>query len=298
MEKRINIAIAGTSGYIVESLVPYLETHITESVNIQKMSLRTGICNFDEIDVVIHAAGLVPGKETKVQDFYRINSDLTKTVAMQAKKAGVTYFIYLSTIAVYGRMPSIAFESLKELPEIPSTPYGESKLLAEKALNSFASDNFVVGICRVPDVYGGTNIDYLQRYINIYNKYKVIGINPKCYVEKKRSAVYIDNLCSCITAMIKYHYNGVCIPHDKDPISTFDYIRILGEINKYELRESRLCGIIIEMVNALTNRFDLFYGGFDLSDSNAIMYERISASEGCKKAIEDFRKENIHLDEY
>ena len=130
----MDIKITGTKGYIVESLLPYLKKKFVHDT-VSAISVRNKELDLVGTDVLIHVAGLVPGRTKDNSEYYRVNYELTVELAELAKKAGVRHFIYFSTIAVYGRSPSFHGKlGFQEGTEKPVTPYGDSKLMAEKAL--------------------------------------------------------------------------------------------------------------------------------------------------------------------
>ena len=289
----MRVAITGTSGFVVDALVPYLKKNQTWEV--KTISVRGDTLDFRGTDVLVHVAGLIPGKEKCNDEYYQVNFELTKKICELAKNQGVGQFVYFSTIAVYGSVPRTkSAEGFFDVLESPSTPYGESKLFAEKAILRLQDEKYKVSILRVPDVYGEKNIDYLQRYINIMNKYKHFLINPRVYEDCKRSAIHIDNLCSCVESVIQTKWGGIMIPHDAEPLSTFEYVTLLAEMYHIILIPSRLAGSFIKLVNRITGKFEFFYGRFDasLDRDESLEYQIISARDGCKKALNEFQPDH------
>jgi nucleoside-diphosphate-sugar epimerase len=87
-------------------------------------------------DVVLHVAGAILGVGR--QDFIRANVEGTRNVAAAARANGVKRVVFISSLAA--REPGIG-------------PYGESKLLAEQLLQSYAQ-HFSLKILRPAAVYG------------------------------------------------------------------------------------------------------------------------------------------------
>jgi nucleoside-diphosphate-sugar epimerase len=104
-------------------------------------------------DVVFHLAAKVhapPGADSA--EFARVNIEGTRNVVEAAVESGVASFVFFSTVAVYP-------ESDEELDEnsatAPATPYGASKLAAEKiALERAAEAGMMATALRLPVVYG------------------------------------------------------------------------------------------------------------------------------------------------
>jgi nucleoside-diphosphate-sugar epimerase len=110
---------------------------------------------FEGVDCVIHAAGKAHAKYSSkkyLTEMFRVNAKGTRIFAEAAAKAGVRRFVFLSTIAVHG---DISGEVRENSPLMPRTPYGTSKLEAERALEEISrSSGMEVVILRLPMVYG------------------------------------------------------------------------------------------------------------------------------------------------
>lgn len=105
------------------------------------------------VDAVIHAAalhaphvGLVPDAE-----FQRVNVEGTRTLAMLAREAGVSRFVFTSTTALYGHaiVPGHCTWITERTPPQPRTVYHRSKLAAEQWLEEAASPGFQVRVIRM-----------------------------------------------------------------------------------------------------------------------------------------------------
>lgn len=111
------------------------------------------------VNVIFHLAAKVHAlAEVKSDEaeYYRINTTGTKNILNAAEQNNVAKFVFFSTVKVYGEIiPGIdnSHRAITEQDEtIPDTPYGQSKLDAEKlVLNSAVAD---VTILRLSMVYG------------------------------------------------------------------------------------------------------------------------------------------------
>jgi nucleoside-diphosphate-sugar epimerase len=84
------------------------------------------------VDVVHHNAALVP--LTKSGDlFWEVNVNGARTVAEEAVKAGISYFIHMSSSALFGKAE---FPITNATPPCPAEPYGKSKLEGELAVRA------------------------------------------------------------------------------------------------------------------------------------------------------------------
>ena len=83
---------------------------------------------------------------------FSVNLDGTLQLARAAKQAGVGRFVFASSCSLYGAAGSRAVAEDAEL--YPVTPYGETKVLAERDLSSLADDTFSPTYMRNATAYG------------------------------------------------------------------------------------------------------------------------------------------------
>lgn len=169
-----NLLISGANGYLGSSFI----NQYSDKYNFEKFSLLTQKLEdiiFDSMDVVLHCAALVHQKvEHPYTKYYEVNVEYPLKLAKLAKENGVKQFVFISTIAVYG-------EDEEKLDENtvcnPITPYGKSKLEAEKELLKLSDDSFVVSIIRPPMVYGKDAPGNIDSLIKLVKKLPIIPLN-------------------------------------------------------------------------------------------------------------------------
>ena len=94
-----------------------------------------------DVSGIIHAAALKSVDESieKRNEYMEVNYHATVSILEIAKQANVKSFIFCSSAAVYGS-PNTE-ELIKESdPTNPMSPYGETKLLAEHAVESYLNE--------------------------------------------------------------------------------------------------------------------------------------------------------------
>ena len=110
-------------------------------------------------DVVLHAAGkahFVPRTEAEKQVFYDVNYQGTVNLCKALENVGVPQsMVYISSVAVYGC--ESGEEIAEDHPLKGSSPYAESKIMAEKYLVDWcARHGVILGILR-PSMLAGKN---------------------------------------------------------------------------------------------------------------------------------------------
>lgn len=255
------ILITGKNSYIGTSLENWLmrepDKYKVDTVDMKDWSWKEK--DFSQYHVVFHVAAVVHQNEnTKMKELYlRVNRDLPIEVAKKAKEAGVSQFIFMSTMAVYGEEGKLGQELIINLntPVKPNTYYGISKVEAEEELKKLNDDKFRVVVLRPPMVYGPNCPGNYSRLEKLAIKLPVFPM-----IDNKRSMLHIDKLCKCVKEYIDNEVEGLYFPQDDKYVNTSLMVKELAEKNGKSIHLSKAAGIIIKLIGKRVNLINKVFG--------------------------------------
>jgi len=244
----MRILVTGASGFVGRALCTELlrQKHVVVAVvrnknNALGVSIETAtVCAIDHhtdwsatlrhVDVVVHLAARVhvmrDHADNPLAEFRKVNVAGTLNLAMQAAKAGVKRFIFISSVKVNGEHTDVGIALTEESLVNPQDAYGISKLEAEQGLMLIAQQTGMeVVVIRPPLVYGAgvkANFATMMRMV------KLCFPLPFGAIYNTRSFVYIDNLVSLILKCIDHPAaaNQVFLVSDGHDLSTTELLRV------------------------------------------------------------------------
>jgi UDP-glucose 4-epimerase len=219
------ILITGADSFIGKNIQKYSENKQVKEVSL--IENNPSDIDFSEVDVVIHLAAIVH-QTSKIdeQEYFRINTDLCLNVAEHARKGGVSQFIYLSTIKVYGGPSGSPLRRNENSECHPDDAYGKSKYAAEVGLMNMNDDNFIVSIIRTPLVYGEGVKANMQSLIRLVD---ILPILPFGKAENRRNFTFAGNLVGYIDRVIELKVAGIFIAMDEKALTITELVRYISE---------------------------------------------------------------------
>ncbi len=214
------VMVTGASGFVGRALCDHLEN---EGYRVRKVmrlghSLRPGLdIGIEDIgvstdwleavtgvDAIVHLAARVhvmrASSESALEAFRQTNVLGTDGLALQAARAGVRRFLFLSSVKVNGEA-SAQHPFVESDPIAPKDAYGASKAEAEARLHIIASETGMeVVILRPPLVYGPwVRANFLSLLRTVDSGVPL----PFLSISNLRSLVFVGNLvdalCACLT---------------------------------------------------------------------------------------------------
>jgi len=140
--------------------VQWLKADITLS------DLSTAVSN---VDTIFHLAAYFSMSESQVECdlMHHINVRGTTRLAKACKQAGVSHFIYVSSIAA---CESGLVSTINESNGFPTSAYGKSKKNAEEIVQRMAGNGFEVTVLRPTALFGENHLGSVYEIIKIINK--------------------------------------------------------------------------------------------------------------------------------
>jgi len=246
-----SIFMTGGSGFVGSNFIKLF------SSNYEIVTYKKGTIVHVDQDVIIHLAGKAHDlkKVSSSEEYYRVNTELTKEIFDAFLESEAKVFITLSSVkSVADEVEGVLTE--EHIPN-PITHYGKSKLLAEQyILSKEIPQGKRVYILRPCMIHGPGNKG------NLNLLYKLVSKNipwPLGAFENKRSFCSIDNLMFVLRELIEREDipSGVYNVADDEPLSTNELIRLIAQSQNRIPKVWNISKKIIEGVTSIGDKLHL-----------------------------------------
>lgn len=224
------VMLVGVGGYIGGKFTEYINKNYPDwQVDaVDSMNRKWADADFTGYDAVYNVSGLAHAnaRQGTEEQYYAVNGQLPIDVAMKAKAEGVSMFVQMSSMVVYGDMSGLGEEKNIFEDTVPAEPtiYGKSKMMAERGLHKLVDETFQVAIIRPPLIYSEYARDNFPRLVNFAKKMPVF---PK--MKNQQSMVYVDNLCELIHLIIEHNIGGIYYPQQEVYIETSKIVKDIAD---------------------------------------------------------------------
>ena len=303
------LLVTGATGFVGRQLIPLLTAHgyhvraatrrpaeYADAFVVGEIGPKTDWEQaLEGIDCVIHLAGRAHVLEETATDplsLYRtVNVEGTRCLARAAVNAGVSRFIYISSIKVNG-------ESTAEKPftagdePAPLDAYGITKHEAETALWEEVDQRQTEAcVIRPPLVYGPQVKGNLQRLIRLVRSRLPLPLGS---VRNARSLVSVDNLNDLIIRCVDHPSvaSRTFLVSDGDDLSTVELIGQIGSAMGCKVRLLPVPPGLLRSVFRLAGRsgeYERLCGSLqvDIAETRQILNwsPPVSVTEGIRKMV-------------
>ncbi|MCF2218030.1 NAD-dependent epimerase/dehydratase family protein [Chryseobacterium sp. PS-8] len=161
----MKVLFTGANGFLGKNVIPLLQKKNFEVKTFGTsnadyiFNITQAITPFKEkFDIVFHAAGKahsVPKTKEEESVFYKVNFEGTKKLCNALEENLPEYFVFISTVAVYGK--DFGENITEDTPLEGYTPYAKSKLMAEEFLTKWCKEKKVKLFILRPSLIAGPN---------------------------------------------------------------------------------------------------------------------------------------------
>lgn len=284
------VLITGAGSYIGESFADYAAMHYP-NLSIDTVDMVDGTWRARDIfgyDTVVHMAGIAHSDVGRADEeikkkYYDINTKLAIETAQKAKKSGVSQFVFMSSMIVYGDSDPYGKTKVIDEHTLPSPAnfYGDSKWQADQAVRKLGDDRFHVAVLRPPMIYGRGS---KGNYPLLAKLARILPVFPD--VDNQRSMLYIDNFCEFLCLLVLSGERGIYFPQNAEYGKTSDIVKIINEIADRKIKVTKLLNPIVKVASYIPGKVSRLV---NKSFGNNVYKQYLSIYDGLDYQIHSFK---------
>jgi nucleoside-diphosphate-sugar epimerase len=278
----VNIFLTGSSGFVGKQIASTYDIYrhtarklelienksffLVDSIN----SNTDWSMAFDDIDVVIHLAGLAHSTQFSIEEYDDVNVKGAICLANAAALSGVKRFVFVSSIGVNGTVTQANPFTVDSLPN-PHNGYAQSKFAAELGLRKMAAETGLeLVIVRPTLVYGPQapgNFGLLTKLV------KKLPMLPFGLANNKRDFIAVQNLADLlITCAIHPNAAGhTFLASDMETVSIKQFTNAIADGLDKKTFQLPIPVSLMRLVGKLTGKsamIEQLYGNLQVDSSN------------------------------
>lgn len=292
------VLITGAGSYIGDSFKHYATEHYGKNFTVDTVDMigdEWRKKDFSMYDTVFHVAGIAHSDVENINEamrkkYYGVNTELAIEVCQRAKKSGISQFILMSSMIVYGAGTEYGKKKVidEHTEPFPANIYGDSKWQADKGVRKMGNEEFHVAVLRSPMIYGKGSKGNYPKLAKLARK---LPFFPD--VDNNRSMLYIDNLCEFLCLLILSNESGVYFPQNKEYTKTSDMVQ---RIRKIHGKNIYLCKVLNPVV-AISSHIPGKIGRLvDKAFGSVIYDQRLSTYEGMDYHVVDLKDSILYTE--
>ncbi|MBU3104467.1 NAD-dependent epimerase/dehydratase family protein [Clostridium gasigenes] len=226
----------------------------------------------------------IPISEDEIKEFFNINTGATENIFKLAIENNVERVIFYSTVSVYEESNEILnVNNIKK----PKTPYGKSKLMAEKiGLKLYKEKGLPLTIIEPVTVYGGADVGNFKKLEKFINKGVSVIFGDG---ENKKTVIYYKDLIEMTINIAKDNNAiGKVIICGTENISVQDINKsLISRVNKRVLK-IRINKWVSKFIIKVSNILGLSIFKKIGRQIKVLMNNNIYEIEGCKRYVDSY----------
>ncbi|MBR1634147.1 MAG: sugar transferase [Lachnospiraceae bacterium] len=301
------ILITGAGSYVGESFEKYAGKHYMDCFAIDTINMMDDAWrdyDFSYYDTVFHVAGIAHVdterlSETERKRYYEVNTDLAVRTAQRAKENGVSQFIFMSSLTIYGESDLYGRKVIDEYTmPAPSGIYADSKWRADQKTRELADESFHVAVIRAPMIYGKGAKGNFFVLVKMAKWIPVFPQHGNC-----RSVLYIENLCEFICLLTLSGEGGIYFPQNRQYVLVSKLMQEAGKVSGNHMHMVKLlepavfmAGIMPGEVGKMVRKAfgNICYDG-KLSRYEGLEYQIVDFETSMKRTVGQDDREKEHV---